>query len=105
MSLKKQYLKTRPACKVTFRISKDAAKSATAIAVVGDFNAWNVNAHPMTALKNGEFTAVVELPTTTTEYQFRYLYRQDAQQHWENEWQADGYITNGLGEENSVVRV
>lgn len=105
MSLKKQYLKSRPICKVTFRISKDAAKSATAIALAGDFNAWDVTTHPMTALKNGEFTAIVELPTSMPEYQFRYLYQQEAQQRWENDWQADAYVTNGFGEENSVVRV
>lgn len=105
MSLKKQYLKSRPVCKVTFRISKDAAKSATAIALVGDFNAWDVTTHPMNALKNGEFTTVVALPTSTSEYQFRYLYQQEAQQQWENDWQADAYVTNGFGEENSVVRV
>ena len=105
MSLKKQYLKSRPVCKVTFRISKEAAKNATAIALVGDFNAWNATALRMTALKNGEFTAMVELPTTQDGYEFRYLYQTADQQQWENEWEADAYVTNAFGEENSVVRV
>jgi 1,4-alpha-glucan branching enzyme len=102
--LKKQYLKTRPACKVTFRISKLAAQSASEIALVGDFNAWDVQATPMTSLKNGEFTVVVELDTGTPEYQFRYLY--DGKR-WENDWEADGYASNGVEVEgeNSIVRV
>ncbi|SEA75142.1 MAG: isoamylase early set domain-containing protein [Candidatus Thiothrix putei] len=100
--LKKQYLKTRPACKVTFRISKHAAKSAREIALVGDFNDWNVQATPMTALKNGEFTTVLELDTGKSEYQFRYLYDGS---YWENDWEADGYVTNGVAGENGIVRI
>lgn len=102
MSLKKQYLKTRPACKVTFRIHKEAAQSAQTIHLVGDFNGWDANATPMSALKSGAFTAVLELGTATPEYQFRYLYDGS---RWENDWEADGYTTNGVDGENSIVRV
>jgi 1,4-alpha-glucan branching enzyme len=100
--LKKQYLKTRPACKVTFRISKEAARSAQSIYLVGDFNAWDAQATPMSALKSGEFTVVLELDTATPEYQFRYRYDGS---HWENDWEADGYVSNGVDGENSLVRV
>lgn len=100
MSLKKQYLKSRPACKVTFRVSKEAAQNVSAIAVVGDFNDWDESATPMKALKSGEFTAVVELDTEKPEYQFRYLYDGAS---WENDWEADGYSTNGIDGENSVI--
>jgi 1,4-alpha-glucan branching enzyme len=100
--LKKQYLKTRPVCKVTFRISKEAAQSAQNIALVGDFNSWDAQATPMSALKSGEFSAVVELDTATPEYQFRYLYEGS---RWENDWDADGYATNGVDGENSIVRL
>ncbi len=103
MSLKKQTLKTRPICKVTFRISKEAAKDAATIHVVGDFNDWDKTANPMTALKSGEFTTLLELDTATPEYQFRYLYNGSV---WENEWEADAYVKNGVDDgENSVVRV
>jgi len=100
--LKKQYLKTRPACKVSFRISKEAACSAQSIYLVGDFNAWDAQATPMSALKSGEFTVVLELDTATPEYQFRYQYDGS---HWENDWEADGYVDNGVDGENSLVRV
>ncbi|MBU0654895.1 MAG: isoamylase early set domain-containing protein [Gammaproteobacteria bacterium] len=102
MSLKKQYLKTRPTCKVTFRISKEAAQSAQQVFLVGDFNGWNEQATPMTPLKSGEFSTVLELDTDTQEYHFRYLYDGS---RWENDWEADGYATNGVDGENSIVRV
>lgn len=100
MSLKKQFLKSRPACKVTFRISKEAAQNASAISLVGDFNDRDEAATPMKALKSGEFTAIVELDTETPEYQFRYLYDGAT---WENDWEADRYSANGINGENSVI--
>ena len=38
MSVKKQFIKTKPVCKVTFTVD---AKDANTAAVVGDFNNWN----------------------------------------------------------------
>lgn len=99
---KKQYLKTRPVCKVTFRVSKQAAQSAETICLVGDFNGWDKQATPMSALKSGEFTTVIELDTGTPEYQFRYLCDGE---RWENDWEADGYTSNGVDGENSIIRV
>ena len=40
MSIKKQFMKAKPVCKVTFSIE---AKDAKFAAVVGDFNNWDVN--------------------------------------------------------------
>lgn len=102
MSIKKQHLKNRTHCKVTFRVSKEAANNAKSIHLVGDFNGWNLQATPMNALKSGEFTILVELDTGTPEYQFRYLY--DGQL-WVNDDEADGYVTNGIDGENFIVRV
>lgn len=102
MSIKKQYLKTRPVCKVTFRVSKEAAQDAQSIILAGDFNDWDTQAIPMNPLKSGEFTAMVELDTNTPEYQFRYLYDGE---RWENDWEADAYAENGVDGENSVVRL
>jgi len=102
MSIKKQYLKSRPVCKVTFRVEKDAAESAKKLFLVGEFNQWNVKATPMKRLKTGDFTQTVELDTAQTEYQFRYLTDQG---NWENDWAADKYIPNGIDGENSVVQL
>ena len=102
VSIKKQYLKSRPVCKVTFRVDKDAAKSAKKLYLVGEFNQWDDKATPMKRLKSGDFTQTVELGIEQPEYEFRYLTDQGI---WENDWEADHYIPNGIDGENSVVQV
>lgn len=102
MSIKKQYLKSRPACKVVLRVCKKAANEAKTIHVVGDFNAWCTESTPMKALKNGEFTCTLELSTERDTYEFRYLLNG---QQWENEWEADAYIPNVMMTENSVINL
>jgi len=102
MSIKKQYLKSKPVCKVTFRVNKEAAKSAKKISLVGDFNQWDKKANPMKRLKSGDFTQTLNLSTDQGEYQFRYVYDQAT---WENDWEADKYIPNGIDGENSVVQL
>lgn len=102
MSLKKRYLKTRPVCKVTFRVSKEAAKSARNINLVGDFNNWSIVETPMKSLKNGEFTVTVDLETGRA-YEFRYIING---MDWENDWKADRYVPSTFADcENSVVEV
>jgi 1,4-alpha-glucan branching enzyme len=102
MSLKKQYLKRRERCKVTFRLPKEAAPQASTVHIVGEFNNWSTMETPMKRLKNGEFTAIVNL-AAGQEYQFRYLIDQTT---WENDWEADRYVRSEFGgSENSVVVV
>ena len=50
MAISKQYLKTKPVCKVTFTVP---AKEAKKVAVVGDFNNWNPKGSMLKKLKNG----------------------------------------------------
>ena len=59
MAIKKQYYKTKPYCKVTFRLSKKEAGNAGKVSIAGDFNDWKSERTPMKALKNGDFTATV----------------------------------------------
>ena len=99
--IKKQYLKAKPVCKVTFRLPKEAAPGAKVVSVVGDFNNWNVKQSRMKKLSNGDYTLTMELPCSK-EYSFRYLI--DAEK-WENDWFADKYIPNEYGGDNSVVVV
>jgi len=102
MSLNKKYLKTKPVCKVSFEIQKEAAKDATKIYVVGEFNEWNKTANPMKRRKNGSFVSTIDL-SPGKEYQFRYLIDDS---NWENDHQADKYVPNCFGDsENSVVVV
>jgi 1,4-alpha-glucan branching enzyme len=101
MSLKKQYLKKNSACKVTFSVPKETVGSAANVNLVGDFNDWSWDTTPMKRLKNGTFTATVTLQPNG-EYHFRYLV--DGQR-WENEWNADKYVPNRYGSDDSVVVV
>lgn len=99
MSLTKKFLKSKPVCKVTFKVPKEMAPSAKEVYVVGDFNGWDQKAEPMKALKNGTFSATIDLEQGK-EYQFRYLI--DGEK-WENDDAADKYLPGAYGGENSVV--
>lgn len=99
MSLKKQFLKSKPVCKVSFRVDAAEASGASKVQLLGDFNNWDKSAEPMTQLKSNDFTATLELEAGK-EYQFRYLIDGSV---WKNEAQADLFVSNNFGEENSVV--
>lgn len=99
--LKKQYLKKKPTCKVTFTLPLEAAPNAQEVRLLGDFNGWSWQEG--TPMKRGkdEYTAVLELETGRR-YEFRYLIDNEK---WENDWDADGYTPTTLGVYNSVVEV
>ena len=97
--LKKQYLKSRNACKVTFYTSPEL--QAEKVVLVEEFNQWSPDAMPMKPLKDGRFKAMIELPPYKT-YQFRYLADDSA---WHNDWAADQYVPNPFCGDNSVVEV
>ena len=101
MSLKKQFLKSKPVCKVTFTLNKEESFESDTIGLLGEFNNWNT-AEPvvMKKLKNGSFKVTLDLPINQ-DYQFKYLLNGES---WVNDNAADSYINSGLGaEENSVV--
>ncbi|MGJ3238409.1 MAG: isoamylase early set domain-containing protein [Anaerolineae bacterium] len=95
--LKKQHLKTKDLCKVTFYTP--AAIEAETIFLVGDFNNWDEQLTPMEKLKDGRFKVTLELETQK-EYQFRYLVNGS---EWHNDWEADKYVPNPFIGDNSVV--
>ncbi len=102
MALKKKYLENSSLCKVTFSLSKKAAKSAETVHLVSEFNDWNEKATPMKQLKDGSFSVTLELEKGR-EYQFRYLLDGKI---WENDWNADKYVLIHFGDcDNSVVVV
>lgn len=98
---KKEYLKSKPVCKVTFRLTKSFAEGAEQITIVGDFNNWDAQANPMKKLKSGEFTTTINLPKDS-EYQYRYILDGNI---WKNDDKADKYVPNQFEGENSVVVV
>lgn len=102
MSIKKQYLKTKPECKITFTFPSDMSGSAGSVYLVGDFNDWDAGSHPMKLHKDGSFNLTLNL-AKGREYQFRYLIDGST---WENDDCADRYVKNPYGtSENSVVIV
>lgn len=100
MSIKKQILKSKPVCKVTFKVDKELAAGASNVSVVGDFNQWDPDAGSMKALKDGSFSLTLDLETGR-EYQFRYL--ADGQ-NWFNDPEADRYEFSEFADaENGIL--
>jgi 1,4-alpha-glucan branching enzyme len=98
MSIKKQFLKSKPVCKVTFTVP---AEEANKVAVVGSFNEWNAKATPLKKLKNGTFKASVDLAAGNS-YEFRYL----VDGTYKNETEADALAWNDYaGAENRVLNL
>jgi len=98
MSIKKQFVKTKPVCKVTFSIE---AKDANQVAVVGDFNDWSIEEGTLSKLKNGTFKGTFDLSKDTS-YEFKYV----IDGAYTNEPEADSYKWNEFaGAENSVLEV
>lgn len=100
-SIKKQYLKSGGICKVTFTLPKAAAPGAKVVTIAGDFNNWNETEAQMKKLRNGNFSLTVEL---SSDMEYRYKYLIDSSR-WENDWNADGYVSNEFGCDDSLVKV
>jgi 1,4-alpha-glucan branching enzyme len=102
MSVKKQYFKTKPYCKVTFRLNKKVAQGAHRVAIAGEFNNWQTQDTLMKPLKNGDFTATIRLEPGR-EYQYRYVV--DGR-HWLTDSTADKVKhCDFANDKNSVVVV
>jgi len=95
--LKKQFLKSKDVCKVTFYTP--ASIEAENVYLVGDFNEWSETTHAMEPLKDGRFKITLELDKGNT-YQFRYLVDKS---EWHNDWEADRYVANPFSGDNSIV--
>ena len=101
MALKKNYLKGKNVCKVTFSLPKQAVKEGKKVFLVGEFNEWNGQATPMKKQKDGSYVATLELKTGR-EFQFRCI---DGG-IWENDYEADRYEFSPIANtDNSVVAV
>lgn len=69
--------------------------------LVGDFNNWSIAEHPLTRAADGSWSLALELEGGRA-YQFRYF---GDNEEWFNDWQADAYVPNQFGGDNSVVEV
>jgi 1,4-alpha-glucan branching enzyme len=98
MAIKKQFLKSKPVCKVTFSVPAEDAKK---VSVVGSFNDWNAKKAPLKKLKNGTFKGTLDLDAGKT-YEFKYL----VDGVYINDDAADAYAWNDFaGAENGVIKL
>ena len=72
---------------------------AETVHLVGDFNDWSRHTNPLKRAASGMWEITLELDADET-YQFRYLVDGN---HWQNDWNADRYVPNPLGGDNSVI--
>ena len=77
----------------------EAMPEADTVHLVGSFNGWDINEHPMRRLKDGRFMAGRVFPPDTI-HEYRYLVDGDS---WLNDWDAEGYAPNPHGSDNCVV--
>lgn len=102
MITRKQYLKRKPVCKVTFRLPKNITDSGRKADIVGEFNHWGAGQTPMKALKSGDFTVTLAL-APGREYQYRYFV--DGHE-WITDPDADKHVHCSFAScDNSVVVV
>lgn len=101
MSIKKQYLKSKPECKVTFKAQKQLVKDAQKVFISGDFNNWEAQELEMKKMKSGECSISLNLPVGQ-EYQYKFVIDGD---RWESDTEADKLVENEFSGLNSVVIV
>lgn len=95
--LKKKYFKTKNEAEITFEFSRSDVKK---VELLAEFNEWKPIA--MTYSKASKaFRTKVRLPKESS-FAFRYLL-DDVE--WENDYQADQYLPNDFGSEDSIVTV
>jgi 1,4-alpha-glucan branching enzyme len=96
---KTSYAKKSNTCKVTFELP--AQVGAESVALVGDFNDWSPGATTMSRRKDGRFSITLSLETGR-DYRYRFLVDGE---RWENDWDADAYVGNEFGSEDSVIKL
>jgi 1,4-alpha-glucan branching enzyme len=103
MSISKKYLKSKPVCKVTFRIPAEIGINHKTAFILGSFNDWDKTANRMKKLvKDGSFSIIIDLEVGK-EYEFKYLLDESV---WLNDEAADKQITTHFGDSsNSVITV
>ena len=97
--MKKTYAKNGKTCRVTFDLPAEV--EAESVYLCGEFNDWDKNQYQLKARKKGNFSITITLEAGK-EYRFRYWIDGE---RWENDWDADRYVPNEFGTEDSVVIV
>lgn len=99
MSISKQFLKSKPECKITFTVPATEAKS---VGVAGAFNNWTPTKLLLKKRKDGVFKGTVNLPINNS-FEFKYVV--DGKQ-WINDAEADKFVWNEFaGSENGLLEI
>jgi 1,4-alpha-glucan branching enzyme len=102
MAIKKQYLKSKSTCKVTFTIDENRINDFQSAHLVGDFNNWDADVSQMKKTDKGLFSITLELEPQK-DYQFRYLLDKSI---WLNEEDADLFVPSPFRDsENSMLKI
>lgn len=88
---------TSDGCEVTFELPAEVDGAGAYLC--GEFNEWSTTATPLEPRKDGSHGVTVTLDPGRR-YRFRYLLG-DGQ--WENDWNADAYVPNEFGGDDSAV--
>ena len=84
---------------VTFTLPADV--QASSVALCGEFNDWSAGNINLERDDDGSWRATVALKPGRS---YRYRYLLDGER-WENAWQADVYVPNPYGSDDSVILV
>lgn len=95
--MKKTYTKNGEKCRVTFELPAEAKLDS--VVLCGEFNDWDKTNHELVRRKAGNFSTTLTLDAGRA-YRFRYWVDDN---RWENDWDADQYVPNEYGSEDSVV--
>ena len=82
---------------VTFRMPP--MDDVVELNLCGDFNGWQLKGAPLEQEADGTWAATLVLDAGKS-YRFRYY---DNQGRWHNDWEADAYVPNEFGTEDSVL--
>lgn len=96
--IKKQNVKSRNVCKVTFELGAETA--ADEIYLISEANGWQPVAFEQQ--KGGKWKLTQEFEPGR-DYQFRYMVVRGGERSFENDEQADRSVPNEHGSENGII--
>jgi len=85
--------------KASVKFTLDPLVGAQNASVCGEWNGWSADADIMSRDSLGGFNLTIDLEPGRT-YRFRYLLDRG---RWENDWDADAYVPNVFGGDDSLL--
>jgi 1,4-alpha-glucan branching enzyme len=82
--------------KLMKRVFSLSAPQATSVFIAGDFNQWNLSAHPLKQDKRGVWK--ISLPLGPGRYEYRFL----VDGEWQNDPSCSSFVENRFGTLNSL---